>query len=144
MANELKGEAFLAVGDKRYRLVASIDAILAIESMFSTPEKRFTWQDAMAALQKESVEHLRAVFWSFFQTYHPEVELADIGRLIHESGGLDNAAAVMQRVLNAGDPDPKDVADLGLRNPHKAQAGKTNPRSRGTGERSTSTPAASV
>ena len=144
MANELKGEAFLTVGEKTYRLVASIDSILAIESMFSTPEVRFTWNDAMKALQDESVEHLRAVFWSFFQTYHPEVELQDVGRLVHEAGGLEVVAELMERVLRAGEPDPKDVAELGVRNPRKAQPKAAAAKAGRTGVRSTSTPAASV
>lgn len=141
MGNELKGEYFLTVDGTKYRLANTIDAMMAVEELFSTPDKKHEWDESLALVKKGNLEHVRALLWSFFQTYHPEVQLSDIGRLMHEAGGQDEILKIARKVLLLAEPDPKDMAAVGARNPQKAQA---RSRDRMTGERSTSAPVVSA
>lgn len=136
MANREKGEFDLEIKGKTYTFVLDIDAMIAMEDLFSTPQTDVTFDELMRRLQRGSVKATRALIWAALRRHHKEISLADAGDLIRDAGGIDGLSGQIQKLHGSTVPDREDVAELGVKNeenPPEAQAGK---RRRGTGETS--------
>jgi hypothetical protein len=142
MANRQKGEVSIDVDGTTYTLALTVDAMVALEEMFSTPAKSVTFQDVITESDKGSIKHLRGLLWSLLQLHHPELGIKDISPLVQRAGGLGVFAAKFMELAKSAFADPADLEALGVKagtNPPQAQAGK---KIRGIGERSTSARAA--
>lgn len=138
MANAERGEVSLTLDGKVYTLALSLNAMVALEELFSTPEKLMTFEEVSALADKGSIKHVRALIWSVFQDYHPEVTLTGVSKLVTAAGGLGVLTVKLAELAKASTPDPKDLKKLGVKaNPPGARAARS-----GTGEGSTSRPVA--
>lgn len=137
MANPERGEVSITINGTVYTLSLSLNAMVALEEMFSTPEKPLTFQQISEIADKGSIRHVRAMIWSCFQDYHPDLSLPDVGKLVSQGGGLDVFTLKLAELAAAVAPDPKDLKKLGVKaNPPGARAARA-----GTGGASTSRPA---
>lgn len=139
MANRQNGEVSLQVGDQTYTMALTLDAMVALEEMFSTPAQSVTFQDVTEAADRGSVKHLRAMLWAVLQLHHPELTIKDISPLVQRAGGLPALQRKFIELAKASMADPADLADLGAgvhRNPPPAQVSKK--ATNGTGVGSTS------
>lgn len=86
------------------------------------------------------LEHVVGFVWAGLRKHHPDVTVDDVWNWIDESGSIDQFVLIMAQLLPSTVPDAADLKELGVpeRPPVPAQ-GKTAKKSRGTGERSTST-----
>jgi len=144
MANRHKGEVSIEVDGRDYTMALTIDAMVALEDMFSTPQKSVTFQEVLLMGDRGSVKALRALIWASLQLHHPEIQIKDISGLVQAGGGLDVFAEKFVTLAKATFADPKDLEALGVKataNPPQAQAATPT---RGTGGRSTSARAAKV
>lgn len=137
MANAQKGEVSLVIGDKTYTLALTLDAMVLLEEMFSTPEKMVVFSDVAALAERGSSKHIRALMWALFQAHHPEVAIKDVSRLVQQAGGIVGLSQTLESVLKTTSPDKRDVEALGVQNPPNAQA--VAGVGAGTGASSTST-----
>lgn len=147
MANREKGEVDLQIGDETYTLSLDINAMVLVETHFSTPTKEVTFYEAFAKLEKSgAVRYIRAILWAALQKHHPGLPIEAVGLLIQRAGGLNGFTNKLKvSITEAGlatVPDKADLAELGVnangRNPQTAQA------TSGRGGRSTSKPVASA
>lgn len=143
MANRHKGEVSIEVDGTVYTLALTIDAMVALEDLFSTP-KVMTFQEVIAEADRGSMKHLRALIWASLQLHHPALEVKDISPLVHAAGGLSVFSVKFMELAKASFADPKDLEALGIKagaNPRRAQG---DIRTRGIGAVSTSTPVVSA
>lgn len=137
MANAGKGEVSLQINETTYTLVLTLDAMVALEEMFGTPEKPVFFPEIAALAEKGSTKHARALFWALFQEHHADVQLTQVSKLVQAAGGIVALGETLTKVMASTEPDKKDLDTLGVKkNPQSAQAAKA--RTNGTGERSTS------
>lgn len=143
-AKRQNGEVSVEIDGKTYVLAMTIDSMVALEELFSTPAKSMTFQDVIDRSDKGSITHLRGLLWSVLQTHHPDVGIKDVSVLVQNAGGLGAITVKLMELAKATQADPKDLEALGVKpdaNPPQAQDdGKTS----GTGEGSTSSLVASV
>lgn len=140
MANRQNGEVSITIDGKVYTMAMTIDAMVALEEMFTTPQKAMTFQEVSDLCEAGSMKHLRALLWAVFQAHHPDIEIKDVSRLVQAAGGLGEFTVKLMQLVKATQPDPKDLAALGIKadaNPPQAQARKAT---RGNGARSISAP----
>ena len=138
MANRENGEVSLVIGDKTYTLAMTINAMVALEDMFSTPSQMVTFQKVSEMADAGSIKHLRAILWAVLQEHHPDVTIEQVSTLVRDAGGLGVFTVKLLEMAKATMADPKDLEALGIRptaNPQPAQGGRAT---RGTGGRSTS------
>lgn len=138
MANRQNGEVSITIDGKVYTMAMTIDAMVALEEMFSTPQKDMTFQEVSDLCERGSMKHLRAMLWATLQGHHPEFEIKDVSGLVQAAGGLGVFTIKLMEMAKATQPDQKDLAALGIRadaNPPQAQAAK---QTRTSGGRSTS------
>lgn len=150
MANREKGEIDVTVEGRAYTLVLDTNAMVALETLFSTPGHEVTFDQVLARVNAGSVRHIRAFVWAALRRHHAEITVDGAGDLIHAAGGLQAFSNQLLAMVGGTTADPKDIKALGGggsggsgaadANPPKAQPGKR----RGTGGRSTATRAASV
>lgn len=141
MANRQNGEVSITIDGTVYTMAMTIDAMVALEEMFSTPQKTVTFQDVSDMCERGSMTHLRGMLWAVLQGHHPEVQIKDVSRLVQAAGGLGVFTVKLMQMAKATQPDQQDLAALGIKadaNPRQAQAAKAT---RGSGGRSTSAPA---
>lgn len=142
--NREKGDVPLVVGDVTYILRGGTEAMVALEDLFSTPQHEVTFFDVVERVKRGSVRYIRATVWAMLQHHHPSLTLADVGRLI-DAVGLESVNAQLSAVTASATPDPRDMEAAGVPAEGKGKPGRVNHRRRGgTGEVSTSTPAASA
>lgn len=123
MANRQKGEVSLSVEGQIYTFVLTIDAMVALEDMFSTPQREVTFQQVADRSIAGSVKHTRGLIWASLQEHHPDLTLKDVSNLIQQAGGVFAFSEKLQQLQLAAAADPKDIEELGLNgNPRKAQA----------------------
>jgi predicted thioredoxin/glutaredoxin len=134
MANLHKGEVSLELDGRIYTLHAGINALADVEGVFSTIDKRVTFQEVVEHALKGSISHIRALLWAMLRRNHKDVSLADVGDLI-DRVGLVAIDQKFDEVLRSVVPDPVDLKALGVDpNPPRAQAGSARA---GTSKRST-------
>lgn len=145
MANKENGEVSIEVGGKNYTLAMTLDSMVALEEMFSTPEKPMTFQDVIDLSDKGSIKHLRGLLWSVLQAHHPEINVVkDVSAFVQKAGGLGPITVKLMQLAQETMADPKDLEALGVKagaNPPQAPA---TAKTSGTGGNSTSAPAPSA
>lgn len=142
MANRNNGEVSITIDGKVYTMVMTINAMVALEDLFSTPQKSMTFQEVSELAEQGSMKHLRALLWAVLQDHHPEIEIGQVSDLVKKAGGLGVFTVKLLEMLKATQADPKDLEALGIKpdaNPLQAQVARVT---RGSGGRSTSAHAA--
>lgn len=146
MANREKGEVSIDVGGRPYRLALTLDAMVALEEMFSKPNAPMTFQQVVDRSDAGSMTHTRGLLWASLQVNDPPPDLKEVSHLVQQAGGLGAFTIALIKLAKAIAPDPKDLAALGIKankaNPPAAQAGRKT--AAGTGGGSTSMPDASA
>lgn len=127
MANPVRGEVSLDVGDQHYVLVFGTNAICALEEHFGVKAPQ------LAHLFDESTElgikELRVILWAGLQDRHEEFTLKAVGRLIDEVG-MGEMTERLQEAFGKAWPDAAEAAKSAR--PRKAR------RAAGTGSSSSS------
>lgn len=140
-ANRERGEVALEVSGRTYVMALTVDAMCALEAMFSTPAKFMTFQEITDLAERGSMTHIRGVVWAVMLEHQPEFKLSDVSKLVRSAGGLTPLTVKLAELVAAAQPDQRDLDALGVKqpnaNPPQAQAAR-----RGTGAGSTSKPAA--
>lgn len=140
MANAMNGEIALEAGGKMYTLAVGMNTLVALEQLFSTAERRMTYQEVIALANRNSFTHIRGLLWAMLRKHHREMTPDQVGDLIDEVGLF----AIDQRLQDAVRemvPDAADLKALGIApNPRPAQASTKA----ATGKRSTRKRAASA
>lgn len=140
MANRERGELSMDIGGETYTMSLTIDTMVRLEDVFSTPEKPVYFKEIAEAAEKGSMKHTRAFVWAVLVENHPDLKLTDIGKLIAQGGGLHAFTNKLAQLAGISQPDARDLQSMGVSaNPPQAQAGDAP---RGTGARSTSKRAA--
>lgn len=94
MANPLRGEVDVQVGDKSYVLRFSINAMVAAESVMG-----LGISDIIAELQASpKLGTLRTVMWAGLREYQPKITLDAVGDIIGELG-LQKAGEIIGDAL---------------------------------------------
>ncbi len=124
MANLHKGEVSIELEGRIYTLHAGINALADVEGVFSTTDKRVTFQEVVQHALNGSVSHIRGLLWAMLRRNHRDMSLVDVGDLI-DRVGLLAIDQKFEEVLRSVVPDAKDLEALGVAqsNPPKAQAG---------------------
>ncbi len=132
MANKHRGEVALEIEGKVYTLHAGINAVADVEGVFSTIDRRVTYQEIAENAMKGSVTHIRALIWAMLRKHHRDLSITDVGDLIDQVGMME-IEKKFSEVLRSTVPDPADLKALGVDpNPPGAQAKRA-----GTSKRST-------
>lgn len=123
MANREKGEVSMEIDGTQYTFVLTVDAMVALEDMFSTPQRETTFQQVMQRVQAGSVKHCRGLIWASLQEHHPEMTLKDVSAMIQAAGGIFAFSDKLEQLAVSATPDSKDLQELGVKpNPPKARA----------------------
>ena len=132
----MTGEVAIEIDGKVYTFALGVNALCAVESLFSRSDRRVTFQDVMRLANAQSMTHLRGLLWASLQKHHKEMSLDDVGDLITKVG-LDVIDRKFAEMLPSLVPDQKDLAALGVRqgNPRRGR-----PRKAGTGPNSIARP----
>jgi hypothetical protein len=102
MANPLRGEVDLQVGEKTYTLRLSINAIAEVETLL---DKGINEILSTLDPQNARIGTLRAILWASLQEHHPEITLLDAGDLIGDVGA-ENAGPIIGDAIKAAFPAP--------------------------------------
>ncbi len=140
MANRQNGEVSIEIDGKSYTMALTLDAMVAVEDLFSTAQKSVTFQEVTEGADRGSAKHLRGLLWASLVTHHPDLDVKDVSALVQKAGGLAVFTMKLMELAKSTIADPKDLEALGVApsaNPPRAQAAT---KTRGTGERSISTP----
>lgn len=88
MSNPLRGEATFEIDGVQYRLRFTWNAAVEYEEIAGRP-----LSDALldVAREKLSAKSLRAMVWAGLQEHHPQVSLAETGKLIDQLGRREAA-----------------------------------------------------
>lgn len=147
-ANLQRGEVSITIDKQAYTLVLDMDAMCALEAHFQQAlGKEIFFPEIIEKAEKGSMVHLRGLLWCCLLRHQPKIQIGDINALVMHAGGLAPFTVTLMQLVKASEPDPKDVAALGVAGPEGG--GKVNPPvaqadRAGTGEGSTSSPAASA
>jgi len=93
MANPLKGEVELVVGEMTYTLCFPSNAVVEVEQLLG---------DSIGGIAGNivKVEHQRALLWSALQKHHKGVDLLKAGEIMDDfDGGLEPLAEKLVRAL---------------------------------------------
>jgi hypothetical protein len=144
MANREKGEVALVIDGQTFTLVLNTNAMAEIEDQLSRLDgKDRNWDFFSARLmdpKKAGVRDGRLLRWGMTREHHPQITLADAGRMVDRAGGMGALAnMLLPSAVESATPDQADVEALGLKagNPPKAQAGR---KTAGVGSTSTLAP----
>jgi len=106
-ASSIKGELGFEADGVRFVVVYDSNAMCALEAEVDT--------DAMgiiALVQKpRSFRNGRLLLWGGLQQHHPDLTLADAGRLMTAVGGLGKAYDMVSEALILAFPPPPDLVD---------------------------------
>lgn len=137
--NREKGDVPLVVGDVTYILRACTEAMVALEDLFSTPEREMTFFEVVERINKGSIRYVRGALWAMLRHHHPSLTLADVGELI-DKVGLAAVNAQLAATTQSATPDAKDLEAAGVPAGGKVRPVNHKARRAGTGAGSTSTP----
>lgn len=120
-----------------YTLDLDINAMCLLEEAESTEEKRVTFQDVCARVDKGDFRSIRLIVWAALQRYHQGADVPLAGRVATAVLREHTIVSLMRTVIAGATPAPEDAKALGLeqRNPPKAQARKAGTGPRSTGPR---------
>jgi hypothetical protein len=143
MVNSQRGEIAIQAGTATYTFRMGLTALAKLETLLSTPAKRFKLNDVMDVLDSmqrgnPSINDLMLVLLAGFQEFHGTTvrSTAEVERIVDEAGGLDALAFQLQAIGRSAEPDAEDLpAQNTGANPRKAQV----KRARSRGGASTST-----
>lgn len=121
-ANRERDEVRLSIDGKDYLLVLDIEAMCALEEMFSTPGHEVTFGEIAEKAERGSVRYVRAFWWSTLIRHQPDITLQQASDLIGKMGGLVALNRALEQVGKASAPDKRDVETAGRRakGPRKA------------------------
>jgi hypothetical protein len=123
MANKHRGEVALEIEGKVYTLHAGINAVADAEGVFSTADRRVTYQEIAEHAMKGSVTHIRALIWAMLRKHHRDLSLPDVGDLI-DLVGMTTIEQKFADLLRSTVPDAEDLKAMGVDpNPPQAQGG---------------------
>lgn len=143
MANREKGQVSIDIDGTLYVMALTLDAMVALEEMFSKPNAPVTFQQVVDRSDAGSMTHTRGLIWAALQVNEPAPTIGQVSALVERAGGLGAFAVALVKVAKAITPDAKDLEALGVKaNPPKAQSGRRT--AGGIGAASTSTPVASA
>ena len=111
-ANPERGEVDLDVGGASYVLAMSFNGLIELQKLFATNGVRPKVEDILGRVRDGDFEAFRAVFWAMFRRHHPDVTIEQAGDLMDRLGGLDKLDTLLSRAMDAGAPDPRDVAAM--------------------------------
>jgi hypothetical protein len=112
MANRERGEMTLVVGEQRYRLKLTTNAIAEVEDL--TGGKTFG-QAVEEGLARGSIKSLRILLWAMLREYHGDLatddpkSLRQVGNLVDRAGGIDGLWQQVQAFL-AANAEPEEAA----------------------------------
>lgn len=146
MSNSHKGEVRVEIDGTSYTMRLDMNAMVALEEHFSTPDKEISFAEILDKVQRGNMRYSRAFIWAALQAHHPTLTMEDVSDIVQRSGGVFMfSQRIIAQLAKSTAPDPADIKALGLEgkgkttNPQKAQA-----RRAGTGALSTSKRAASA
>lgn len=144
MANRERGEVEIQAGGSSYTLKLDVNAMVALEDLFSTSTREMAFADIWQKVQSGQLKYVRGFLWAMLQHHHRGMTLEETGRLIDEIGSSNLGQTFTSAAMSAT-PDSRDVAALPkgdgkAARPRKAQG---DPKD-GTGAASTSQPVASA
>jgi len=116
MANAMRGEVPLKVGDQTYTLLLSINALCELESETGVPVPQLA--ESLNKPENVRLTTVRAIVWAALQERHPKVTLKDAGAIIHEAG----LPAVMDAIGQAFQSAFPEATGEQEQNPRKAKA----------------------
>lgn len=139
MSTRERGEFTIESDGTTYRLVMDLDAMVALEELYSTPEREVTFSEVLMKVARGGAKHLRSFLWAALRRHHPELPMSAVSAIVQGAGGPLGLNQQLQALVASAAPDKADVRELTAGpsgNPPKARGEKG-----GTGEGSTSTPA---
>jgi hypothetical protein len=152
MANPQRGEFDLTLGGTSYRFRLGAEALIAFQEQFRVNGDAPSVRELLRQYQRESLVHIRALLWAGLREHHPDITLTGVADLI-DAAAPSEIQAVLGGMADSTQPDPADVAALGLDGngrPPAAQAEGTGRQARkrkaraSTGAPSISPPVAPV
>jgi hypothetical protein len=117
MANPLKGESRLEIGNVIYTLVFSIGTIISIEEKLGKGFPRIISE--MTDPERMSFTALRAMLWAALREKHKEITLEDAGDMIIGCGGYGVALGKVLDAFRAAFPS-SDETDENPQEPSQA------------------------
>jgi hypothetical protein len=115
MANPMRGEGEVRIGERSFRLVIDINALIEAEDA-----ARMDMQALLGEFEQgRSLKPLRALFWAALRKHHADVHLVEAGELLSEAG-LKAVAEPISKLLVAVFPAPSGDAKP---RPRKAASG---------------------
>lgn len=130
----------LTINGRRYTFVFKSRALMEWQNLHSANGKIADIFDIRRKATEGSLEHLMGFVWAGLRKHHPDVTIDDVWNMVDEAGSIDQFVIILGQLLPSMVPDHADLKELGVeeRPPVPAQ-GKPAKKSRGTGEKSTST-----
>jgi hypothetical protein len=113
MANFIRGELAVESNGQTYTLVLTTNALVELQDVLSTPEKRVTLTQVLGRVGQNDVEAFRAFVWAATRRHHPTLTLKDAGDLIDGAGGIAGFARQIEALAASMRPDPDDAATAG-------------------------------
>lgn len=103
MANDIRGEVELHLGDKSYRLKFSTNAICSVEDKLG--------KSIIAVMGEiDWITTRRVLLWAALQHHQPGIELKDAGEIMDAAGPL-NTVEALNAAFGAAFPPPAEGAD---------------------------------
>jgi hypothetical protein len=100
MANPLKSEKAITVGEQHYTLFYDWDLLMEIEQRIKMPLGQLPGSGLLGSL-----DTLRTLLHFGLRKYHPEITLKEAGYIIPQLGGLDGMVPVIEACLTLAFPE---------------------------------------
>lgn len=120
MANRERGEASIDIDGKPYTMVLSLNAMAAVEELFSEPGKEVTFEQVSNRADAGSIRHVRGLIWGVLQDHHPELTVENVGLLVQRAGGLGVFTLKLAELAASAAPDERDLKRLGVKKKPRA------------------------
>ncbi len=145
MANRERGEVEIQADGKTYTLKLDVNAMVALEELFSTPQREMAFAEIWQRVQAGSLKYVRGFLWAMLQHHHAGLTLSQVGTVLDHIG-TEDMAKTLQAAGLAATPDARDVEALtgGKNGAKTARPRKAQAEADGTGAGSISPPAVSA